>query len=170
MSWRLILPALIISGKLFAADRPQLSPDCLASTPYRSFDFWLGKWSVSDASGTVQGENTIRAIQQGCALEEQWTGERGSTGQSINYYHPGLGEWRQIWIDSAARIIDLRGNLREGVMTMEGTIYYPGRGEEKGFRGSWTPLDDGRVRQLFEEESENGEWQVWFEGFYMRIK
>ncbi len=101
-------------------------------------------------------------------MEEKWESVSGGTGQSINYYHPGRDEWHQLWNDGGASIIDIRGGLREGVMRLEGTIYYLDKEVEKDFRGSWTPLEDGRVRHFFEERDENGEWQVWFEGFYSR--
>lgn len=35
---------------------------------------------------------------------------------------------------------------------------------------AWKLLEDGRVRQFFEEQDEQGEWQVWFEGFYSRTQ
>ena len=37
------------------------------------------------------------------------------------------------------------------------------------FRGTWTLLEDGRVRQFFEQSADQGKsWQAWFEGFYKR--
>jgi len=162
-------PALLLClAALPALAQPKPPFDCRESAPHRAFDFWLGKWAVSDAAGERQGSNEVRAVQNGCALEEQWVSVRGGTGQSINFYHPGRGEWHQLWIDGGASIIDIRGGLSGGVMQLEGTIYYLDKGVERGFRGSWTPLDDGRVRQFFEERDETGEWQTWFEGFYSR--
>lgn len=38
----------------------------------------------------------------------------------------------------------------------------------RGFRGRWSRLDDGRIRQFFEEKGEDGAWNAWFEGFYSR--
>ena len=104
--------------------QPQPPYDCSSSERHREFDFWIGKWTVSDASGKAQGENEILAVQNGCAVEEHWTSIRGGTGQSINYYHPGRGQWHQLWTDGGASIIDIRGGLREGAMVLEGTIFY----------------------------------------------
>ena len=36
------------------------------------------------------------------------------------------------------------------------------------FRGRWTPLEDGRVRQLFQQQDDEGVWQTWFDGYYSR--
>jgi hypothetical protein len=151
-----------------AQAQPQPPFDCAASEQHRQFDFWVGTWSVADASGKDQGENEIRKVQNGCALEEQWVSVRGGTGQSLNYYHPGRAEWHQLWTDGGASIIDIRGGLREGSMVLVGTIYYLYQSVEREFRGTWTLLEDGRVRQLFEEQDDKGVWKVWFEGFYTR--
>ena len=168
MSLRLFLLLALIGTSLSAQAQPRPPFDCSNSPPHRAFDFWLGEWSVADTSGEAQGQNTIRAIQNDCALEEQWTSVRGGTGQSVNYYHPGRGQWHQLWTDGGASIIDIRGGLEEGSMVMVGTIYYLAESIEKEFRGRWTPLEDGRVRQFFEERDETGEWKTWFEGYYTR--
>jgi len=35
------------------------------------------------------------------------------------------------------------------------------------FRGSWTPSDDGSVRQFFEQyDPDSQEWNTWFDGRY----
>ena len=36
-------------------------------------------------------------------------------------------------------------------------------------RASWTLLDDGRVRQFWEQSKDEGEtWYIWFDGYYTR--
>lgn len=48
-------------------------------------------------------------------------------------------------------------------MVLEGHITYFGRGERRPFRGTWTPLPDGEVRQHLEERDPGtGEWRTWF--------
>ena len=163
-----LFTALLLFTACPVMAQPQPPFDCGASEGHRQFDFWVGKWSVADGSGKAQGNNAIRRIQNGCALEEQWVSVRGGTGQSLNYYHPGRNEWHQLWTDGGASIIDIRGGLRDGSMVLVGTIYYLEKSVEREFRGTWTPLADGRVRQFFEERDEEGVWQVWFEGFYTR--
>ena len=142
--------------------------NCEASAAHRAFDFWLGNWEVRDAQGKLQGYNVVTSAQDGCMLQEQWQSVRGGTGQSINYYHPGHGHWRQLWTDAGGSIIDIRGGLEGGAMVLRGTIYYLGSRTERPFRGKWTPLSDGRVRQVFEEQDKSGTWQPWFEGLYSR--
>lgn len=156
---------VLLSGTGQAQEPPF---DCQASPAHRQFDFWLGEWEVRDAQGKLAGQNRISSIQRGCALREQWTSASGGTGESLNYYQPASGQWRQLWLDAGASIIDISGTLNEESMVLTGKIYYLKEAVNKAFRGSWTPLEDGRVRQFFEERDDTGEWQVWFDGYYSR--
>jgi hypothetical protein len=164
---RYLLAALaLLPAALFAQPEPH---DCQTSDTHRQFDFWIGQWEVRDAKGTLAGNNVITAVQKGCALREQWTSVRGGGGESLNYYDPGIGRWRQLWLDAGYSIIDIAGGLDEnGSMVLEGRIYYLGSGKEHPFRGTWTLLENGRVRQFFQQQDDEGAWQTWFEGFYRR--
>jgi hypothetical protein len=147
---------------------PKVSP-CEQDARFREFDFWVGKWDVHDTTGTFVGENSIRQEESGCVLIEDWSGARGSTGMSINYLDKITGEWVQIWHAAGGYQIDIRGGLTDEGMLLTGTIHYIGSAKTAPFRGLWTPLPDGRVRQFFEQSNDDGNtWQPWFEGFYSR--
>jgi hypothetical protein len=52
-------------------------------------------------------------------------------------------------------------------MVLIGHALYIQSGDRRPFRGTWTPLPDGIVRQHFEESSDGGEtWATWFDGYY----
>ncbi len=169
-----------MAGVLIAPVATAAEPAC-DSGPYRDFDFWLGHWNVHLADGRLAGENRIEASGDGCRLVERWRGARGSEGFSLNFYEPADDRWRQIWV-SSDNIIEISGGLIGGSMVLEGEIRYRrpvdgGRADASGprrpFRGTWTPLGDGRVRQFFEEwradEAGREGWQTWFEGFYGKV-
>ena len=109
-------------------------------------------------------------LADGCVLVEEWSSVGGGSGISVNYYDPAAGEWVQVWNGSGGTQITIRGGLdEEGSMDLRGTLHYVGRDRTVPFRGLWTPLPDGRVRQYFEQSTDEGEtWQPWFEGFYNR--
>jgi len=146
---------------------PALAGESPCEAPaFRAFDFWVGDWEVRSAEGKLAGHNSIRLRHSGCLVEEQWTGAVGGTGSSMNFYDPVTEAWRQVWV-SGGTLIDISGGLEDGSMALSGTITYIAGGDVRPFRGLWTPLADGRVRQFFEEQRD-GVWQVWFEGFYAK--
>jgi len=151
-----------------AAEETRPSP-CEQDERFREFDFWIGEWDVHDGKGTLVGENSITSEEGGCVMVENWQGASGSSGMSINYLDRITDEWVQIWHAAGGYQIDIRGGLGENGMLLRGTIHYIGTGQTAPFRGLWTPLPDGRVRQFFEQSNDDGAtWEPWFEGFYTR--
>lgn len=142
---------------------------CEYDDSFRAFDFWIGDWDVHVASGQLAGHNLVTSEQRGCYLAESWTSATGGTGSSINYLDEAAGEWVQIWNDSGGNQIHIRGGLTDEGMLLVGKIHYVATDSTLPFRGLWTPLEDGRVRQFFEQSNDGGEtWVPWFEGFYSR--
>jgi hypothetical protein len=142
---------------------------CENDARFDAFDFWVGSWDVRDSSGTLVGSNIISKEQHGCLLVENWTSARGGTGMSINYLDHASGDWVQVWNDGSGSQIEIRGGLTDDGMQLVGTIHYVASDTTMPFRGLWTPLPDGRVRQFFEQSDDDGKtWTQWFEGFYAR--
>jgi len=153
-----------------AADAAQAQPPAnpCDAAPYRAFDFWLGEWAVFDLQGNKAGVNVITKEEYGCLLLEKWTSAQGVTGQSYNFYDPGQQKFRQLWVSKGA-VIDYAGGLNgAGEMVMEGDIQYH-NGTSAPFRGTWTPQDDGSVRQYFQQyNAKTDEWDDWFTGIYKK--
>ena len=164
---KLVTAGLLLLTALGA--QAQTPPPPCQDDAYRHFDFWVGEWQVELADGTQAGANSIAPAEKGCMLTERWQSAQGGTGQSINFYDPSRRVWRQVWV-SPGVIIDIEGGLDGSSMILEGTIVYASSGARHPFRGTWTPLEDGRVRQFFEEQRSGPEWQAWFEGFYKRAE
>ena len=142
---------------------------CRYDESFRDFDFWLGEWEVHTASGQFAGTNSVRSEEAGCVVTEHWTSVGGGTGSSINYLDRTTGEWVQVWNSENGAQISIRGGLTNDGMLLEGQLHYVANGTTVPFRGLWTPMEDGRVRQFFEQSTDEGEsWAPWFEGFYTR--
>jgi len=135
---------------------------------YRAFDFWVGDWEVFDHNDQKAGENKISIQENGCLLLEEWTSIQGGTGQSYNFYDPGMEKWRQIWVSGGATI-DYAGGLNaDGAMVLEGKIAYR-TGKTAPFKGTWTLQEDGSVHQHFKQyDTEKKEWADWFYGIYKK--
>ena len=140
-----------------------------SSEEHRQFDFWIGDWEVLDEGGAPQGTNRIEQILGGCALQENWVGAEGSTGHSFNTFDNNSGRWHQTWVDGNGLLLLLDGGLEEGSMVLSG----PGvsrDGDPITHRISWTPLEDGRVRQHWQASKDGGDWTEVFDGYYTRVE
>ena len=152
-------------------DKPQAVNGALAGflagihREQRQFDFWLGDWRVEDAQGVHLGDNRVTAALGGSVLQEHWRGSKGGLGTSLNAWIPAVKAWRQTWIDSQGGMLVLEGGWKEGAMVLEGEQPNP-KGPVRS-RISWTPLPDGRVRQVWEQSTIGGKaWAVAFDGYY----
>jgi len=152
--------------RVYRSVRRRVFP-CEGIEAARDLDFWIGDWDVRLADGTLVGHNSISKDEGGCTLLEQWRGAGGSAGTSMTFYQPSRDQWRQLWVGSSGTLIDIAGGLRDDAMYLEGTIEYVAEGRIEAFRGTWSELPDGRVRQHFEEFNLVAQtWQTWFDGYY----
>ncbi len=132
---------------------------------FRQFDFWLGDWNVT-ARGSQAGTNRIEKLEGGCLLQENWSSSLGGTGTSMNYYDAVKKKWVQVWVDSSGTSIHAEAELRDGAMRFEGEHHYPD-GRVELYKMTFTPNEDGSVRQFIEQSNDGGEsWYVWFDGLY----
>lgn len=163
---------LVFASVTAAQDEPAPTPPrpCADAPALSQFDFWVGTWNVELPDGREAGVNTITKEQGGCTLVERWTSVNGGTGMSLNYFEPAAGQWVQNWVGADGSVIDIRGGLQpDGSMLLDGFIAEVGKPGKQRFRGRWTLLDDGRVRQHFELSDDGGNtWQDWFVGLYSR--
>jgi hypothetical protein len=95
-----------------------------------AFDFWLGRWQVTDPSDGSTGRNTIRRILGGKVIEESFTfpGADGKPyrGRSHTAHVDGRG-WCQTWVDSTGLYLDFVGDLDGEVMRLERRAVVAGR-------------------------------------------
>lgn len=150
---------------------------CLYDEKYEHFDFWIGNWAVygnPEKTGNLIGNNVIDKTQNGCLINESWTSVNGSTGTSINYYDGTINKWVQHWVNAGGTVINIEGALDgDGAMALVGKIYYINATENsvRDFRGTWSLLRKGLVRQFFEESIDGGKtWYTWFDGYYFQDK
>jgi hypothetical protein len=164
----ILLTVLFAAGATCAQDDAPQFP-CEEDPRFAEFDFWVGEWDVHVANGTFAGSNSITSDYRKCVLVEDYESASGFIGMSINYLDHQTGEWVQVWNDATGSQINIRGGLTDDGMKLVGTIHYVGNDSTLPFRALFTPLEDGRVRQFFEQyDPASEEWVTWFEGFYTR--
>src|SRR6187200_1349717 len=118
----LSLAVALASASASAQSLPSPTAKPCESSEHRQFDFWVGHWDVFGPAGRKVGENRIELIADGCALLEQWTGNGGVTGKSLNIYDAVDRRWHQTWVDNGGTLLILAGQLvdRSMVMSMTG--------------------------------------------------
>lgn len=125
--------------------------DCpCCSEPYKQFDFWLGDWVVYDSLGNALGENLIVKLEDGCLINENWTGKGISSGRSYNYYNKQDSTWNQLWVDNNATHLILKGKASKNSMVLKSELT---KGKKVPFyynQITWTLNDDGSVTQVWE--------------------
>jgi hypothetical protein len=139
-------------------------PGCTAPE-FRQFDFWLGRWKVTNPKGGASRHERDLALSEGCAAREQWTSARGQGGTSLNYYDSSGHEWHQDWIGGDGTILHLHGGIKNGTMVL--TDESSGTKASILNRFTFTPLPDGKVKQEWAMSKDEGAtWQISFVGTY----
>lgn len=121
---------------------------CQARKRRRAMDFWVGTWDVQRANGQLAGTDQIEMVQNGCLLQESWTGAAGDKGQSITFYDKWTGYWRQTWMDPTGIAFEYTGDF-EGESLVLRRVVYNG-GTKTTLRVTISSLPDGGIRQLTE--------------------
>jgi hypothetical protein len=157
---------LLTSTAIFAEEPP---PVPCSADEHRQFDFWLGHWTSYSKDGKKQGTNHLTKLMGQCVIQENWESGGGKfKGTSFNFYDPVRKEWHQTWVDSSGGTLRLDGGLVGGSMQLSGQRT-GSNGDKVVERITWTPLENGSVRQHWQASIDEGEnWTEVFDGYYRR--
>jgi hypothetical protein len=164
----IVLAIFALSGRIKA----QTNCACCDET-HKQFDFWVGEWIVMDSLGNKVGENQISKIEENCIVLEHWTGAKGGTGTSHNYYDKTDSTWNQLWVDNKGNVLKLKGRFESGRMVLKSdpdTLGVKGKKNESTYNQiTWTQNEDGTVSQLWEKYDQNDKLiKTVFLGIYHR--
>lgn len=150
------------------APTPAAAPAPCTAPEYRAFDFWLGEWEVKTPDGKLAGYNRIEREYGGCVIHERYTTTpRPFAGESLNAYDAARGVWHQTWMDNSGTVLLLDGKLEGKSMVLQGRSL-DSQGKSQIQRISWTPNQDGSVRQHWQAADEKGGWTTVFDGIYRK--
>lgn len=164
------LATTVWAATAVVAQDPSAAPPKPCQAPeYRQFDFWLGEWDVANQAATTPrppSHNRITSTQGGCVLLEEYDTPGGYTGTSLSYYDSRDGKWHQSWVDNQGAPLIQAGGVEGDRMVM-----YSDQPGGSRSRLTWTPLEDGSVRQHWESTQDGGAtWSTVFDGLYTRRK
>ncbi len=174
MKQLILLFSLLAIGCLYAQENDQAAtlsvapppPNC-ESEKYREFDFWIGEWTVYSGENIV-GHNIIERMFDKCVLTEHWKGAQGSEGKSYNIYDRGYDRWHQTWVDASGNLLELDGAFTDGKMILSGKRPRQDGSSEAMHKISWTPNEDGTVRQHWQVNRDGENWTTVFDGLYKK--
>jgi hypothetical protein len=159
---------LLMLSAYLSAQNDNPCPCC--SESYRSFDFWIGDWTVYNTKGEVIGTNRIIKMQNGCVLQENWKAANNiNTGTSYNYFDRGDSTWNQLWISSTGNILKLKGNIdSNGNMVLKSKLINSPKGNYYN-QIIWSLNEDNSVTQQWDILNEKGELiKDAFKGIYRK--
>lgn len=152
-----LLASVVFTSTAAAASR-------CAAPEYRQFDFWAGDWDAYDADDMSKPAARVRVepILDRCALREDYRGENGLVGQSLNTYDAVRGVWHQSWVTNRGQLLVLEGELRDGRMTLRATEATPNG--PVLWEGIWIPQASGEVRETARTSADGGKtWKPAFD-------
>ena len=151
--------------KLVEDVRRTLTP-CEFSEKAKEFDFWLGEWDVQ-VNGQSIGTNVIQRTEDGCIIQENWKGQAGITGKSLNFYNPVLGVWRQTYIGNNLAIWEMSGEYKDKAMRYSGQMF--AGNATVMTRVTFYNLEPGRLRHTQENSTDEGKtWTTVWDAMYLR--
>jgi hypothetical protein len=152
-----------------ASAQNQPIPEC-KSPESRQFDFWVGEWDIlKNGTTEIAGKSSVQLILGNCVVFENYT-NKAFAGKSFNIYTEGLKKWQQFWVDNTGGVIEFVGELKNQEMSFTGESYDP-KGGKILQRMKFTPMPEGKVRQLLEQSKDNGKtWTVAYDGIYVKKK
>ncbi|MEL7530412.1 MAG: hypothetical protein AAFN10_03850 [Bacteroidota bacterium] len=165
---RYILFALLLSPLFLSAQNNPPKACACCTEAHQAFHFWVGDWEAFSPQGKKLGENRIVLMQDTCVMQENWiSASPGYSGTSYNYYDAQAKLWHQLWIDNQGQTLKLFGNMVDGSMVLKSEEMTSPQGQKYINRVSWTPNEDGSVRQHWETSPDQGEnWKTVFDGIY----
>jgi hypothetical protein len=147
----------LAAALVLLAAAPAAQPPGCADAAHHAFDFWIGRWEVTETkTGRPAGNSLIEAVYSGCTIRENWR-EPGFTGGSLNTYDAATGKWRQTWTDSAGAWREFVGGMEAGRMVL--VARQPSRQDPSEtilVRLTFTPNPDGSVRQYSDMSRDDG--------------
>jgi len=168
----LALLAAIVPQKSSIAFAQTAAPEpCMSRKESRAFDFWIGEWDVTpagDGKQPIVGHSVIQRIAGGCALLENWSSARGTSGKSLNAYNQDLKRWQQFWVDQVGSVTEFRDSeMIEGGGLRFYTWGIPNHDDK--IRLTFSPLGPDLVRQHAERSTDGGRtWSTQYDFFYRR--
>ena len=126
------------------------------------FDFWLGDWDCTSATGAAV--NRITKVLGGQVIQEDFR-SAGLNGHSISVFNEGRQLWMQTWVDDQNGYLLFVGRREPDRMILMGRRP---DGTPNGMRMVWDEIAAEAFSWDYQKESEDGSWSSQWKIAYRR--
>jgi hypothetical protein len=163
-----VLAALVCGAAAAQAQNAPATPPC-SGPEYRQLDFWVGEWDLefTNQDGSVgKATNRITRDEYGtCAISEHFVQPGGGAdggdfiGGSYSTYDAQTKSWRQMWVDNAGGLFDLRGGPVTGQRHKFELVNIEPRGPKKAtLRMIWEDVTQDSLTWRWQSKNPDGSW------------
>jgi hypothetical protein len=163
------MAALLYGVSQMQAQNAPAEPSC-SGPEYRQLDFWVGEWDLefTQQDGSVgKATNRITKNEYGnCAVSEHFVLPGGGVGGadfiggSYSTYDAQTKSWRQMWVDNAGGMFDLRGGPVSGQPHSFELVNIEPRGPEQAtLRMIWEDVTADRLTWRWQSRNPDGSWK-----------
>jgi len=143
------LCSALFTGFGAAASAGASPPLHCTAAEHRQFDFWIGSWEVRNGAGKLEGTDRVTREYGDCVIQEHFRSDDGSSyGASFAFFNAPDKKWHYTWVDNLGAYELFAGTLVNKSMVFTGSTSTPTHPHVLE-RMTWTPLSNGRVRQLW---------------------
>ncbi|PCJ41263.1 MAG: hypothetical protein COA81_07440 [Alphaproteobacteria bacterium] len=163
----------VLTSPVMARDKNRPVVPC-AHPMFRALDFWVGDWKVYHReSGELAGFDRVGRILKGCAIQQSWISLDDffsspmvpfrMNGKSLTAFDGR--EWTQFWVDNQAGSQVIKGNFKDGKLTLMSKTPIMGH----IYKLSWEKQKDGTVHHMAQRRKISQEkWDILFDFIYRR--
>ena len=163
-----VLAALVCGPATAQAQNAPATPPC-SGPEFRQLDFWVGDWDLeftNQDGSTGKATNRITKDEYGtCVISEHFVlpggGQGGADymGGSYSTYDAQTKSWRQMWVDNAGGMFDLRGGPVSGQRHRFELINIEPRGPKKApLRMIWENVTADSLTWRWQSRNPDGSW------------
>jgi hypothetical protein len=163
------LLAGVLCALLLCLTNPTEAAAACQSAAYHQFDFFVGRWDVTNPAGEKIGTDEVSKAYGACVLVEKWhDGDDSGGGIGLTGYSIGHHSWHQDFMDDTGFVLTIDGGMVGSKMIMTGADYLK-TGVRRLHRVVWTTRADGSVEEVWKTSVDGGAtWQPHFDGIFRK--
>jgi hypothetical protein len=119
------------------------------------FDFFVGRWTLTDPQGRPQGTDVVKRYRNDVAIMEKYNPPSGPQGASANVFDFETGLWTQTYRQDTF-LLQVTGGMVGDEMVLEGPFTDPSDGRRKLARLIFRNITNRSFEQAIDVSTDGG--------------